>query len=117
MEPGSLLGPIRAVARNGAIVRLQGAWTLAIAAEWALLVALLVYAYDVGGVAAAGALSTVRMLTPAVGAPFAASVADRFAPHRVLAVVYAVRALVVAATALVLMADGPTWSVFAAAAV
>lgn len=117
MERASLLGPIREVARNSAIVRLQGAWTLAIAAEWAFLVGLLVYAYDVGGIAAAGALSTLRMLTPAVGAPFAATIADRFPPHRVLALVYALRAAVVAATGLVLFVDGPPALVFGAAAI
>lgn len=117
MERGSLLAPIREVSRNGAILRLQGAWTLAIAAEWAFLVGLLVYAYDVGGVTAAGALSTLRMLTPAVGAPFAATIADRFPPHRVLAVVYAIRAAIVVGTGLVLFGDAPEAIVFAAAAV
>jgi MFS family permease len=117
MERASLVAPIREVSRNGAIVRLQGAWTLAIAAEWAFLVGLLVYAYDAGGIAAAGALSTLRMLTPAVGAPFAASIADRFSPHRVLAIVYALRAVLVVGTGLVLVADGPPAVVFAAAAI
>ena len=118
MERASLVAPMREVSRNGAILRLQGAWTLAIAAEWAFLVGLLVYAYDAGGIAAAGALSTLRMLTPAVGAPFAATIADRFSPHRVLAVVYAVRApRSWWARDSSWSRDGPPAAVFAAAAV
>ena len=112
-----LVGPIRDVLRNPAMLRLQAAWFLAIAAEWAYVVALLVWAYGFGGVAAAGLITTVRMLPPVVGAPIAATVTDRLPANLVLAGVHLVRAAVVAASAVVLVLDGPPLLIFAAAMV
>src|SRR5512134_2765891 len=109
--------PLREVLRNGAIVRLEAAWVASIAAEWAYLVTLLVFAYDAGGVAAAGAVSTVRMLPSVVLAPFVATLSDRFAPSLVLAVVHAARAVVVAAGALVVSGALPPTTILAVAAV
>lgn len=112
-----LVGPIRDVLRNPAMVRLQLAWFLSIAAEWAYVVALLVFAYGFGGIAAAGLISTLRMLLPIVGAPIAATVADRLPASLVLAVVHAARAAVVAASAAVLVLDASPLIIFGIAMV
>ena len=117
MTAERLVGPIRDVLRNPAMVRLQAAWFLAIAAEWAFVVALLVWAYGFGGVVAAGLITTVRMLPPVVGAPIAATVTDRLPANLVLGGVHVVRAAVVAASAAVLVLDGPPILIFAAAMV
>ncbi len=112
-----LVGPIRDVLRNPAMVRLQVAWFLSIAAEWAYVVAVLVFAYGFGGIAAAGLISTLRMLLPIVGAPVAATVADRLPANLVLAGVHVVRATVVAASAAALVLDASPLIIFAAAMV
>ena len=117
MNPSRLLAPVRDVLGNGPMARVQAAWLLSIAAEWAYLVALLVFAYGVGGVAAAGLIATLRMLPPVIGAPLATTLADRFPTPTVLAVVNAMRALVVLSTAAVLVLGGPPALVFAAAMV
>jgi MFS family permease len=110
-----LIGPIRDVLRNPAMVRLQASWFLGIGAEWAYVVALLVWAYGFGGVAAAGLITTVRMLPPILGAPIASAVADRLPPNLVLAAVNVVRAAVVAASAAVIVLDASPLFVFGAA--
>ncbi len=117
MNPSRLLAPVRDVLGNGPMARVQAAWLLSIAAEWAYLVALLVFAYGVGGVAAAGLIATLRMLPPVIGAPLATTLADRFPTPAVLAGVNAMRALVVLSTAAVLVLDGPPALVFVAAMV
>ena len=117
MNLSRLLAPVRDVLGNGAMARVQAAWLLSIAAEWAYLVALLVFAYGVGGVAAAGLIATLRMLPPVIGAPLATTLADRFPTPAVLAGVNALRALVVIASAAILVVDGPAALIFVAAMV
>jgi hypothetical protein len=115
MQRPSVPVPLREVLRNGAIVRVEAAWVAAVAAEWAYLVSLLVFAYGAGGVAAAGLVTTVRMLPPAVLAPFIATIADRIAPNRVLAAIQAARAVTVAFGAVVILAGLPPAWIFAVA--
>ena len=117
MHPSRLLAPVRDVLGNGPMARVQAAWLLSVAAEWAYLVALLVFAYGVGGVAAAGLIATLRMLPPVIGAPLATTLADRFPTPAVLAGVNAIRALVVLSTAAVLVLGLPPALVFVAAMV
>jgi MFS family permease len=117
MQRPSIPLPLREVLRNGAIVRVEAAWVSAVAAEWAYLVSLLVFAYDAGGVAAAGLVTTVRMLPPALLAPFVATVADRIAPNRVLAAIQSARAATVGFGAVVIVADLPPAWIFAVAGI
>lgn len=109
--------PLAEVLRNGAIVRVEAAWVTAVASEWAYLVSLLVFAYDAGGVAAAGLVTTLRMLPPAILAPFIATIADRMPPNRVLAAVQAGRALTVGIGAIVIIAGLPPQWIFAVAGI
>jgi MFS family permease len=75
--------------------------------EWATLLALSVWAYGEGGASAAGLVGLLRMLPAAVALPFGSVVTDRFARHRVLVVAYAAQAVLVAAVAATIGADGP----------
>jgi MFS family permease len=115
MQPPSIPVPLREVLRNGAIVRVEVAWVGAVAAEWAYLVSLLVFAYGAGGVAAAGLVTTVRMLPPAILAPLIATIADRLAPNRVLAAIQAARAVTLGLGAVVILAGLPPAWIFAVA--
>jgi len=96
------LTAIRLVLLDPDLRRLQIAWTLSIAAQWALIVALLVYAYDLGGAFAVGLLGLARTLPTLVGVPLATSLGDRRSRTRVLIGIYltALASAVVAAVAL-----------------
>ncbi|MGH2383221.1 MAG: MFS transporter [Candidatus Limnocylindria bacterium] len=108
---------LRQVIANRSLRRVEAGWLMAIAAEWAYLVSLLVYAYDVGGVLAVGLLSTTRMLPAAILAPFLASLTDRLPRERVLVAVHACRGAAVGCAALAIVADLPVVVVVVAAVV
>jgi MFS family permease len=99
---------------NRSIRRAELAWLIGIAAQWAYLVAILVYTYDIGGVAAAGLAATLRMLPAAFLAPIVTGVADRLPPGRVLFGVHAGRAVAVGLAAVVVMTGLPPALVFVA---
>ena len=117
MRRPSIPPSLREVARNPAIARVEAAWITSMASEWAYLVALLVFAYEAGGVAAAGLVTTLRMFVPAVLAPFLATVADRLPPNVVLAAIQAARAATVGFGALVLLLGWPPAWMFAVAGI
>ena len=102
---------------NPGIRRIQAAWTLGIAGDQALLVALLVVAYTAGGPVAIAILGIARMAPSIVIAPLAGSVAGRMAPARLLLVTQLVRLGGAAGVALLLVAGGPLPAVLAAAVV
>jgi MFS family permease len=95
------------VFRNRELRRLELAWGGFFAVEWGSLLGLSVWAYDRGGASAAGLVGLLRMLPAAVALPFGSIVTDRFPRQRVLVLVYALQALVLAAVAAVIRADGP----------
>jgi MFS family permease len=110
-----VFGPaVREAMRNRSIRRAELAWLIGIAAQWTYLVAILVYAYDIGGVVAAGLASTLRMLPAAFLAPLVTGIADRLPPGRVLLGVHAGRAVAVGLAALVVVAGLPPQLVFVA---
>lgn len=96
---------LRQVLANPSLRRLQGAWLIGIAAEKAYLVALLVYAYDVGGVLAVGVFTMLASLPSGLFGPVLASVAEAFPPTRVLIGLHVGRAIVAGAAALAIGAD------------
>jgi len=106
---------LRQVSGNRSLRRVEAGWLIAVAAEWAYLVSLLVYAYDVGGLLAVGLVSTVRMLPAAILAPFLSSLADRLPRERVLMAVHAGRGVAVGLAALAVVADLSVAVVVAAA--
>jgi MFS family permease len=105
------------VLRNGAIRRIEIAWTAGVAADGAFLVVLLVVAYESGGALAAGILGAVRVVPSIVSAPFAPSLVLRFRGDRVLAAINVVRSIGAIATAAIVATDLPTELTFVLAAV
>jgi MFS family permease len=105
----------RAVA-NRALRRALGAFTLFNIAEWAAWIALLVWAYDRGGVRGASAISLLQLVPAALLALPCAAFAARLPKPWALSVGYATQALTFGLTAVALALDAPS-AVVAGAAV
>ena len=88
--------PVRQALANREIRLAEIGWMLGIAAEAAYLVALLVFAFQLGGVGWVGLAGLARTLPGALSAPFIGSLADRLPRHRLLFVVHLGRAAAVA---------------------
>ncbi len=108
---------VREVLENRSIRRVEIAWTAGTAADWALLVVLLIVAYEAGGTLAAGILGAVRVVPAIIAAPFAATLVERYRGDRMLTAINLVRAAGAAATALVVAAELPVEATYALAAV
>jgi MFS family permease len=74
----------RDVVRNESLRRLELAWAASIVGQWAYLVAVSVYAFDVGGEAAVGLIFLLRLVPAALLAPFTGLLADRYRRELVL---------------------------------
>ena len=105
------------VVRSPALRRAQAAWALQMAGDSAYLVALGLFAYRAGGPAAVGFAGLVLMVPGAATAPFGSLVADRFRRERVVLAVGVGRSLLLAATAVCVLADASSALVYALAAV
>src|SRR5687767_6352742 len=103
--------------RDPALRRIDAAFVGFTVAEWATWIAMLVYAFDQGGVVATGLVAVIQLIPAAVFAPFGASLAERFPRGRVLVAGYGAQALAMALTAAVLLADAPSWLVYLLAAI
>ena len=108
---------VREVLGNRSIPRVEIAWTAGTAADWALLVVLLIVAYEAGGALAAGILGAVRVVPAIIAAPFAATLVERYRGDRMLTAINLVRAAGAAATAIVVAAGLPVEATYALAAV
>lgn len=86
------------------------------AGDWALLVALGVYAYDEGGIAAVGLVRVMQMLPGALVVPFASLLADRFARERVLVWMNVGRCLAIGGGAAAAASGGSLGVIYAVAA-
>jgi MFS family permease len=76
-----------------------------------------VYAFEVGGATALGALGLVRMVPAAIALPFGAMLSDRYPRQRVLLAIYGTRALLLVAMVAALAAESSRALIFALAAV
>lgn len=107
----------RAVATNGALAHLLGAHLLAVVAEYAAIVGVLVHAFEHGGSRATGLTSLALLLPQFVGAPLAADVVARFRPATVRTLGLAIQALGYGLAAAAIAADLPVAVVAAGAVV
>jgi cyclic nucleotide-binding protein/MFS transporter len=87
------------------------------AAEYAVWTAMLVYAYDHGGTTTAGLVAVLQLVPAALVAPPAATLADLRGGTFALAVGYALQAVAMAGTAVVLLSGAPSAAAYVLAAV
>jgi MFS family permease len=112
---GSYLRPIAVVLTNRQLRRLQLAWAASTLGTCAYLIALAVAAFRSGGATAVGLIMLARMIAAAVVSPPLATLADRYPRRIVMAISDLVRAVLTAATALVVQSHAPIIAVYALA--
>ena len=95
------------LAGNTALLRVLAAYLLFILTEYAVWIAMLVFAYNRGGTAVAGLVAVAQLAPAAVVAPVAASLADRRSPVVMLAGGYLAQAAGMAGTAAAIGAGAP----------
>jgi MFS family permease len=117
MLPGMLgrFGVIAAVFRSPILRRLEAAYLLFSFGEWSTWVAVIVYAYERGGVAEAGVVVFVELAPSVIGAPAVSALGDRHPRARVLLGTYVVQAFLMAAMAIGLAGGAPPILVYALA--
>ena len=86
-------------------------------AEWAIYIAIAVYAYGQSGARGVGLVSAIQLIPAAVFAPFASVLGDRYRREVMLLVAYGVQVATIGATAVALLLDAPAPAVYALAAV
>jgi MFS family permease len=101
-----------AVWRNANLRWLELAWAASSLAYFAHLIAVSVYAYNVGGEEAVGLLFLARLIPAALIAPFAGMLGDRYSRERVLLLTNVTRIVLIAASAAAVFADGDPWLVY-----
>ncbi len=107
------LKPLRDVAANRALRRLQVAWAASMTGSLAFLIPLSVVSYhDGGGATGVGIVMLLRTAACAVFAPFTSILADRRSPRRVMMVADLVRAALVLILALVVHAGAGIGAVY-----
>ena len=105
------------VLRNWTLLRTQLAYFLFAVVELGTWVAILVYAYDQGGATASGLVAFAQLAPAVFFAPLAATLGDRVARTRVLAIAYAAFAVANLLITVLLLTDQPPLAVYAGAVI
>jgi len=112
---GESLAAFRDVLRNPNLRNLELAWTASIIGTWAYLVAVSVYAFNVGGATAVGLLYLLRLVPAALITPFAGLLADRYRRDLVLLASLGARGVLIGAAAACVFLDTSAAIVYALA--
>jgi MFS family permease len=110
------LHAFRSLAANRALPRVLAGYGLFVLTEYAVWIAMLVFAYTRGGVTVAGLVAVAQLVPAAVVAPMVAPIADRRSPVVLLTGGYLVQAAAMAAAAAAVIAGVPL-AAYAAAVV
>jgi predicted MFS family arabinose efflux permease len=113
---GASLAAFAAVLRNRRILLVELAYVGFCLAEWAIWIAMLVFAYARGGASQVGLAVFVQLAPSAVLAPIGATFGDRYRRDRVLVVSYVAQGLAMLATAAALARAAPLLVIYAFAA-
>jgi len=103
---------LAATTRNRNLLRVQLSFGAAWTGEWLFVVVIGVVAFRNGAATAVGVIAFLRMAPPAVLAPFASTLADRFRRELVLIWSSVLRTAATAAAALLLAIGGPIVGVY-----
>lgn len=110
------LAAFSAVLSNRRILLMELAYVGFSLAEWAIWIAMLVFAYGHGGASQVGLAVFVQLAPSVVLAPIAATLGDRYHRDQVLVAAYLAQSLAMLATAAVLTAGAPLFVIYGLAA-
>jgi hypothetical protein len=102
----SASGSVRAVLTNPGLRRIVGGWSAGIAGDNALLVAILIVAFQQGGPLAVGVYGVVRIAPSIIIGPLVAGPASRYPPTRLLLTVQLIRTIAAIAAVGVILIGG-----------
>lgn len=100
------------VFRNQGLRRLNLGFAASAIGDWAYATAILVWAYDVGGITAVGIWGTVRLVLMTLVTPFASVLVDRYSRKRIMVVTDLGRGAIVLVCAILIWVDAPPMYVF-----
>src|SRR3954468_24174615 len=104
---GGAAGGFADVARNRQLRLVTLAFSCFIVTEYAVWIAMLVYAFDQGGVTTSGLVAVAQLVPAGLAAPLVGPLEGRRSPVLPLAGGYAVQAIALAATAVAILSGAP----------